>query len=181
MAQTFKEKYRRNRDTLEWYDALAVAVAAIALIFTFAVRIVQVDGSSMNPTLYNGERVLIATFLKPDYGDVVIIDSYIPYGKPLVKRVIGKAGDVIDIDFDKGIVYRNGEALEEPYTAEPTWTYESVEFPITVPDGCLFIMGDNRNNSKDSRDREIGCVDTRDVLGVALWRIMPFNKMGAVE
>lgn len=181
MAQTFKEKYRRNRDTLEWYDALAVAVAAIALIFTFAVRIVQVDGSSMNPTLYNGERVLIATFLKPDYGDVVIIDSYIPYGKPLVKRVIGKAGDVIDIDFDKGIVYRNGEALDEPYTAEPTWTYESVDFPITVPDGCLFIMGDNRNNSKDSRDREIGCVDTRDVLGVALWRIMPFNKMGAVE
>lgn len=181
MAQTFKEKYRRNCDTLEWYDALAVAVAAIALIFTFAVRIVQVDGSSMNPTLYNGERVLIGTFLKPDYGDVVIIDSYIPYGKPLVKRVIGKAGDTIDIDFDKGIVYRNGEALDEPYTAEPTWTYESVDFPITVPDGCLFIMGDNRNNSKDSRDREIGCVDTRDVLGVALWRIMPFSKMGAVE
>lgn len=181
MAQTFKEKYRRNRDMLEWYDALAVAVAAIALIFTFAVRIIQVDGSSMNPTLYNGERVLICTFLKPDYGDVVIIDSYIPYGKPLVKRVIGKAGDTIDIDFEQGIVYRNGEPLDEPYTAETTWTYESVNFPITVPDGCLFIMGDNRNNSKDSRDREIGCVDTRDVLGVALWRIMPFSKMGAVE
>lgn len=181
MARSFKERYRHNREVLEWYDALAVAVAVIALVLTFAVRIVQVDGSSMNPTLYNGERILIATFMQPDYGDVVIIDSYIPYGKPLVKRVIGKAGDTIDIDFEEGIVYRNGVALDEPYVAEPTWTFESVEFPITVPEGCLFIMGDNRNASKDSRDREIGCVDTRDVLGVALWRVMPFDKMGAIQ
>lgn len=181
MARALKDRYRRNRGTLEWYDALAVAVAAIAVVFTFAVRVVQVDGSSMNPTLYNGERILIATFLQPDYDDVVIIDSYIPYGKPLVKRVIGKAGDVIDIDFDSGVVYRNGEALDEPYTAEPTWTYESVDFPITVPEGCLFIMGDNRNNSKDSRDEEIGCVDSRDVLGVALYRVMPFDKIGAIQ
>ena len=143
MAQAFKERYRHNRETLEWYDALAVAVAVIALIFTFGVRIVQVDGSSMVPTLHNGERVLIGTFLQPDYGDVVVIDSYIPYGKPLVKRVIGKAGDTIDIDFDAGLVYRN--------------------------------------ESKDSRDAEIGCVDARDVLGVALWRVLPLDKMGAVE
>lgn len=181
MAQAFKERYRRNRETLEWYDALAVAVAVIALVFTFAVRIVQVDGSSMYPTLQNGERVLIGTFMQPDYGDIVVIDSYIPYGKPLVKRVIGKAGDTIDIDFDAGIVYRNGQALDEPYIAEPTRTYESVDFPITVPEGCLFLMGDNRNESKDSRDAEIGCVDTRDVLGVALWRVLPLNKIGAVE
>ena len=181
MAQAFKERYRHNRETLEWYDALAVAVVVIALIFTFGVRIVQVDGSSMVPTLHNGERVLIGTFLQPDYGDVVVIDSYIPYGKPLVKRVIGKAGDTIDIDFDAGIVYHNGEALDEPYIAEPTWTYESVDFPLTIPDGCLFLMGDNRNESKDSRDAEIGCVDARDVLGVALWRVLPLDKMGAVE
>ncbi|WP_300364194.1 signal peptidase I [uncultured Subdoligranulum sp.] len=181
LGTTFQKRYRRNKETLEWYDALAVAVAVIALVFTFVVRIVQVDGSSMVPTLADGERVVIASFLQPDYGDVVVIDGYIPYGKPLVKRVIGKAGDTIDIDFDAGIVYRNGEALDEPYTAEPTWMYESVSFPITVPDGCLFIMGDNRNNSRDSRDTEIGCVDTRDVLGVALWRVLPFSKMGAIE
>lgn len=176
-----KDRFRRNKGILEWYDALAVAVAVIALVFTFAVRIVQVDGSSMNPSLYSGERLLIATFLQPDYGDVVVTDSYIPYGKPLVKRVIGKAGDTIDIDFQTGVVYRNGQALSEPYTAEPTWTYEGVDFPLTVPDGCLFIMGDNRNNSKDSRDAEIGCVDIRDVLGVAIWRLMPFGGMGASE
>ena len=176
-----KKRYNRNKGILEWYDALAVAVAVIALIFTFVIRIVQVDGGSMNPSLFDGERILIATFLQPDYGDVVIIDSYIPYGKPLVKRVIGMAGDTIDIDFQTGIVYRNGQALSEPYTAEPTWTYEGVDFPLTVPEGCLFIMGDNRNNSKDSRDAEIGCVDTRDVLGVAIWRLLPFGKMGAAE
>ena len=176
-----KKRYNRNKGILEWYDALAVAVAVIALIFTFVIRIVQVDGSSMNPSLFDGERILIATFLQPDYGDVVIIDSYIPYGKPLVKRVIGMAGDTIDIDFQTGIVYRNGQAMSEPYTAEPTWTYECLNFPLTVPEGCLFIMGDNRNNSKDSRDAEIGCVDTRDVLGVAIWRLLPFGKMGAAE
>lgn len=181
MALPFKERYRRNKNTLEWYDAVAVAVAAIALVFTFCVRIVQVDGSSMNPTLYDGERVVINLLQPADYGDIVVIDSYIPYGKPLVKRVIGKAGDTIDIDFENGVVYRNGEALDEPYTAEPTWTYESVSFPVTVPEGCLFVMGDNRNHSKDSRDAEIGCVDARDVLGVAMWRVTPFDRMGAVE
>ena len=98
-----------------------------------------------------------------------------------LKAAMVQEGDTISIDFEAGIVYRNGEALEEPYIAEPTWTYESVNFPITVPEGCLFIMGDNRNNSKDSRDKDIGCVDTRDVLGVALWRIMPFGEIGAVE
>ena len=178
MARAIKDRYRRNRGILEWYDALAVAVAAIALVFTFGVRIVQVDGSSMNPTLYDGQRILIGALWQPDYGDVVVIDSYIPYGKPLVKRVIGKAGDTIDIDFTSGVVYRNGQALHEAYVAEPTWTYEGVSFPLTVPEGKLFIMGDNRNNSKDSRDAEIGCVDSRDVLGVALLRLPPFAEGG---
>ena len=167
MAMPFKDRYKRNKDILEWYDALAVAVAVIALVFTFGLRVVQVDGHSMQPTLLNGERLLMTPLKTPDYGDVVIVDSYIPYGKPLVKRVIGKAGDTIDIDFTAGIVYRNGEALDEPYTA--------------VPDNCLFLMGDNRNGSKDSRSTDIGCVDTRDILGTALWRILPFSKIGAVQ
>ena len=143
MAMPFKDRYKRNKDILEWYDALAVAVAVIALVFTFGLRVVQVDGHSMQPTLLNGERLLMTPLKTPDYGGVVIVDSYIPYGKPLVKRVIGKAGDTIDIDFTAGIVYRNGEALDEPYTAEPTYT--------------------------------------RDILGTALWRILPFSKIGAVQ
>ena len=181
MAMPFKDRYKRNKDILEWYDALAVAVAVIALVFTFGLRVVQVDGHSMQPTLLNGERLLMTPLKTPDYGDVVIVDSYIPYGKPLVKRVIGKGGDTIDIDFAAGIVYRNGVALDEPYTAEPTYLYESVDFPITVPDGCLFVMGDNRNNSTDSRDSRVGCVDERDIMGAAMLRILPFSKIGAAE
>lgn len=181
MAMPFKDRYKRNKDILEWYDALAVAVAVIALVFTFSIRVVQVDGHSMEPTLLNGERMLMTPLGEPDYGSVVIVDSYIPYGKPLVKRVIGKAGDTIDIDFANGIVYRNGTALDEPYIAEPTYTYEGTDFPLTVPENCLFVMGDNRNASKDSRSSEIGCVDTRDILGTALWRILPFSKIGAVQ
>ena len=95
--------------------------------------------------------------------------------------VIGKGGDTIDIDFAAGIVYRNGVAIDEPYTAEPTYLYESVDFPITVPDSCLFVMGDNRNNSTDSRDSRVGCVDERDIMGAAMLRILPFGKIGAAE
>ena len=95
--------------------------------------------------------------------------------------VIGKGGDTIDIDFAAGIVYRNGVALDEPYTAEPTYLYESVDFPITVPDGCLFLMGDNRNNSTDSRDTRVGCVDERDIMGAAVLRVLPFGKIGAAQ
>ena len=123
--ESFKKRYRRNKEALEWYDALAMAVAVIAIVFTFFVRIVKVDGHSMDPTLFNGERILINLMKQPDYGDIVVVDGYTSYGKPLVKRVIGKGGDTIDIDFAAGIVYRNGVALDEPYTAEPTYLYES--------------------------------------------------------
>ena len=181
MAASFKDRYRRNKETLEWYDALAVAVAVIAVVFTFFARIVKVDGHSMDPTLANGERILIGMLKDPDYGDIVVVDGYTSYSKPLVKRVIGKGGDTIDIDFTAGIVYRNGEALDEPYTAEPTYLQESVTFPITVPEGCLFVMGDNRNNSTDSRDTRVGCVDKQDIMGVAMLRILPFGKIGAGE
>ena len=157
MAASFKDRYRRNKETLEWYDALAMAVAVIALVFTFGVRIVKVDGHSMDPTLSNGERILINLLKKPDYDDIVVVD------------------------FTAGIVYRNGKALDEPYTAEPTYLYESVDFPITVPDGCLFLMGDNRNNSTDSRDTRVGCVDERDIMGAAVLRVLPFGKIGAAQ
>ena len=181
MAMPFKDRYKRNKDILEWYDALAVAVAVIALVFTFSLRVVQVDGRSLQPTLLTGERLLMTPLKTPDYGDVGIVDSYIPYGKPLVKRGIGKAGDTIDIDISVGIVYCDVDAMFEPYTAEPTYLYESVDFPITVPDGCLFLMGDNRNNSTDSRDVSVGCVDERDIMGAAVLRVLPFGKIGAAE
>ena len=92
MAASFKDRYRRNKETLEWYDALAMAVAVIALVFTFGVRIVKVDGHSMDPTLSNGERILINLLKKPDYDDIVVVDGYTEYGRPLVKRASARAG-----------------------------------------------------------------------------------------
>lgn len=181
MAIPFAKRYKRNKETLEWYDCLALSIVIIALVFTFCVRVVRVDGNSMVPSLLNEERILITGLGTLDYGDVVVVDSYTDYGRPLVKRVIGKAGDTIDIDFAAGIVYRNDIPLTEPYTAEPTWLFESVTFPVTVPQGRLFLMGDNRNNSTDSRDTRVGCVPVDDILGRALWRIMPFSKIGAIE
>ena len=94
-------------------------------------------------------------------------------GEPIVKRVIATEGQTVDIDFDAGVVYVDGAALEEPYTREPTWTQEGTEFPLTVPEGCVFVMGDNRNDSDDSRDSALGPVDTRCVLGRALLLAVP--------
>ena len=115
-------RVKANRGLLEWVDSIIFAIVILALVFTFGVRVVQVDGSSMNPGLVDGERLLLSSLpYEPEYGDVVVIDSYTGYGKLLIKRVIGKGGDVIDIDFEQGIVYRNGEALDEPYTADKTY------------------------------------------------------------
>jgi len=165
----FNRRYKRNKDALEWLEAVALAVVAVALVFTFGVRMIRVDGESMLPTLQDGERLLISSLpYEPAYGDIIIIDQYTEYGEPLVKRVIGIGGDTIDIDFQAGVVYRNGEPLDEPYTAEPTYLQESVTFPVTVPQGCLFVMGDNRNHSTDSRDTRVGFIDVRDVLGRVL-------------
>lgn len=182
MTSSFRKRYLKNRSFLEWYDEFVPCVVLVALVFTFVVRLVRVDGSSMKPTLIDDDRILITSCpYTPDYGDIVVIDSYIPHGRPLVKRVIGLAGDTIDIDFVNGVVYRNGAALDEPYTAAPTYSPEGMTFPLVVEEGTVFVMGDNRNESMDSRDPEIGLVDERDVLGKALFRLMPFSQMGALE
>lgn len=181
-AKSQKGRSRRNKEFLEWLDALVLSILVLALLFTFVVRPARVDGSSMLPSFLDGERVLAWQLgYTPQRGDVVVIDAYIPHGKTLIKRVIGVAGDTIDIDFHSGVVTRNGEVLHEPYIAEPTLLYESVDFPVTVPEGCIFVMGDNRNNSKDSRDADIGFVDARDVLGKVVFRLSPLNRIGVIS
>ena len=181
MGAAFKARYRRNKETLEWYDALAMAVAIIALVFTFGVRIVKVDGHSMDHTLSDGERILINLLKVPDYGDIVVVDGYTDYGKPLVKRVIAKGGDTICIDYETGTVAVNGEVLREDYIAEPTYLGYDVEFPYTVPEGTVFVMGDNRNNSLDSRSSYVGCIDERDILGKVLLCFLPVSDFGVVK
>ncbi|MDR3982640.1 MAG: signal peptidase I [Dysosmobacter sp.] len=172
-----EKKQTAGRGAYEWVQALVCSVLTVVLIFTFAVRIVRVSGESMRETLQDQDMlVVLNNWLCGGYepGDIVILQRDDFYGgEPIVKRVIATEGQTVDIDFDAGVVYVDGAALEEPYTREPTWTQEGTEFPLTVPEGCVFVMGDNRNDSDDSRDSALGPVDTRCVLGRALLLAVP--------
>ncbi len=172
----------RGQGMLEWYEALISAALVLVLVFSFVFRIIQVDGSSMVPTLTNGDKLIVwGAGYTPERGDVVIVDSYTTYGKPLVKRVIAKGGDTISIDYETGTVTVNGEVLQEDYIAEPTYLGYDVEFPYTVPEGTVFVMGDNRNQSLDSRSSYIGCIDEQDILGKVLVCFLPFADFGVVK
>ena len=172
-----EKKQTAGRGAYEWVQALVCSVLTVVLIFTFAVRIVRVSGESMRETLQDQDMlVVLNNWLCGGYeqGDIVILQRDDFYGgEPIVKRVIATEGQTVDIDFHAGVVYVDGTALEEPYTREPTWTQEGTEFPLTVPEGCVFVMGDNRNDSDDSRDSALGPVDTRCVLGRALLLAVP--------
>ena len=166
----------RGQGMLEWYEALISAALVLVLIFSFFFRIIQVDGSSMVPTLVNGDKLIVwGAGYTPQRGDVVIVDSYTSYGKPLVKRVIAKGGDTVSIDYATGTVAVNGEVLQEDYIAEPTYLGYDVTFPYTVPEGTVFVMGDNRNESLDSRSSYVGCIDERDILGKVLLCFLPVS------
>lgn len=172
----------KNIATLEWFDALIFSLAFVSVLLIFFVRTVNVDGTSMQPTLMDGEQlVAVSIGYSPKRGDIVVVDSYINFGKPLVKRVIAVGGDTIDIDFDTGDVYINGEIIDEPYIAAPTTRAYDVTFPLTVPQGQVFLMGDNRLYSKDSRHSDIGLIDERDILGKVVLRLMPIQKAGLIE
>lgn len=176
-----KEREQKNQNLLEWYDSLIFALIVLVVVFTFVVRVVAVSGNSMVPTLHWGDRLLIqSTFYTPKKGDVVVLDGYTNLGKPLVKRIIACEGDTVGLDTEKGLVYVNGQALEEPYTAEPTYEAGDMAGQVTVPEGCVFVMGDNRNHSTDSRFSDVGFVDSRDILGRVLLRIFPIGQFGGI-
>lgn len=158
---------------------LAVIIIVLLLFF----RVVIVSGSSMYDTLVNGDYLLLISnmfYREPEAGDIVVISKEsFDNGEPIVKRVIATEGQTVDIDFEAGVVYVDGVALDEPYTYTPTNTSGGVEFPLTVEEGCIFVMGDNRNKSRDSRYLELGLVDTREVLGKAVLIMFPGDPDGA--
>ena len=152
---------------------LAVLVILLLLVF----RMVVVSGTSMNMTLLEGDYLLLLSntfYHNPQQGDIIVVskDSF-DDGAAFVKRVIATEGQTVDIDFEAGIVYVDGVALEEPYTNTPTNTNGGMEFPLVVQEGCVFAMGDNRNISKDSRYPDIGHVDRREILGKAIFILFP--------
>ena len=172
-----------GKDMYDWVQCLIVALIICVVFFAFFVRIIDVVGTSMNPTLNNSDKMLVSgLFYKPKVGDVVVFkkDEYNP-NKALVKRVIAVEGQEINIDFDKGIVYIDGQPIQEDYIAELTKTKEDFIGPKTVPEGCVFVMGDNRNMSTDSRKTEIGMVDTRLILGKAYMVIYPLSEFRVIK
>ena len=173
-----KKKYSLTNLVYDSVSILVTSMVLIAILFTFVVRFVGVDGDSMNPTLHDNDWLIVSAVNKEiEHGDIIISTQPNSFNEPLVKRVIAKGGQTVDIDFLKGEVFVDGVKLDEPYIAEPTHTTEGVSFPIIVPEGKLFVMGDNRNESSDSRSPMVGCVDERYVLGVVKYRVAPeFTK-----
>ena len=175
--QEQEKQTAKGRDLYKWVQSLVGSVLVVVAIFTFVIRMMGVDGHSMLNTLQHGDRLLVVnSMLYHDYqyGDIVILRKNGVFDDdPIVKRVIAVEGQTVDIDFAEGIVYVDGEALEEDYIREPTYTAEGTEFPLTVPEGSIFVMGDNRNGSSDSRDYRLGTVDTRYVIGKAAFLIFP--------
>lgn len=165
---------------LSVFDLVSVVMSSfiiIAVVFTFMFRLVGVDGESMTNTLQPGDWLLTTQESSYEPGDIVVIVQDTYFHEPLIKRVIAKGGQTVDIDYNTGTVYVDGVALEEPYVKEDYIVEKGDyrEFPYTVPEGHLFCMGDNRNGSTDSRSTLVGAIDERQILGKAVVRILPFG------
>ena len=165
----------------EWVQTLICSVLAVVLLFTFVGRVVVVDGESMRETLQDHDLVLLlndALCREYEAQDIIVLSKEtFENGSPIVKRVIATEGQTVEIDFNAGIVYVDGVMLEEPYTREPTWTEEGVDFPLTVPENHVFVLGDNRKSCSDSR--LWGCISKNDIKAKALFCYFPFNKIKA--
>ncbi len=189
------EKSDWKKDLLSYLHDMVFLIAGILLAFLLIFRIVVVSGDSMHDTLVDGDYLLLLSnvfYRTPKQGDIVVIaKTGYDNDAAIVKRIIATEGQTVDIDFEQGIVYVDNQPLDEPYVYSPTTIQEGVSFPLTVDKGCIFVLGDNRRVSKDSRNPEIGQIDTREILGKVIFLIFPgshsgdiprnFNRIGGIS
>jgi signal peptidase I len=187
------EKSKTRMELYDWLQCIVSAIICGIFIFVFVGRTIGVDGTSMMYTLHNNDRVIMSNlFYSPKKGDIVVFQAASDAfgGTPLVKRVIATAGQTIDIDFQNGNVTIDGVLQYEPYIAELTTARLNFTGPVTVPEGYVFVMGDNRNHSSDSRDLRVGLVDTRYILGRVMMVLIPgdnkdyprdWNRIGVIH
>ena len=187
--QTPEEKAPRKpgEDLFYWLGALVGAIVVLTLVFSFLGRLTRVDGHSMDPTLAHNEMMLVWSLgYQPRRGDIVVLNKTSTdfLGKrAIVKRVIALGGDTVDIDYENSVVYLNGQPLDEPYLGEPmSWPgspyMQRTHFEI--PEGSVFVMGDNRNNSTDSRDEQLGAVEEEFILGRVFAILWPLDQLGLI-
>ena len=193
---------QKDKETRSWQQSILLYVydlmcmlLVVMLLFLVVFRVILVTGDSMFATLWDGDYLLLVSELfcgDPEPGDIVVISKQsFDEGKPIVKRVIATEGQTVDIDFESGTVYVDGKALREPYIHNETTNEEGAEFPLTVAENCIFVLGDNRAVSLDSRSPRIGQIDRREVLGKALCLMLPgthhgqllpdYSRIGAVS
>ncbi|MEH2934625.1 signal peptidase I [Acutalibacter sp. JLR.KK004] len=169
---------------LEWVETIVFAIMLVSIVFTFAARVITVDGRSMEPTYQHGDRVLVSGFAgEIGRGDVVIIVHALQ--EPIIKRVVATEGQVVDFDPAAGELTVDGTpvkgeafGLENGITFVPDAPGQVLDFPQTVPENCVFVLGDNRGNSTDSRFLSVGMVDHRNILGKVVFNLYPFSKLG---
>lgn len=194
---TEKEKEPRSwqQNVLLYVHDLMCMLFVVMLLFLVVFRVILVTGDSMFSTLWDGDYLLLVSELfcgDPEPGDIVVISkASFDNGSPIVKRVIATEGQTVDIDFASGTVYVDGKALREPYIHNETTNEEGTVFPLTVAENCIFVLGDNRAVSLDSRSPQIGQIDRREVLGKALFLMIPgthhgqllpdYSRIGAVN
>ena len=164
----------------DWVQSVVVAIVALCAVFTFVLRPVRVEGDSMLPTLSDGDWLLLSAFdLNPEYGEIIVSTqpNRTSSGEPVIKRVIATEGQTVDIDFTRGVVTVDGVVLNEPYIKDLTHRSFDVDFPLVVPEGTVFAMGDNRNDSLDSRTTRIGFINEKYILGSVKLRMYPFESI----
>lgn len=175
-----------SADLYSWLQALTFALLILIVLFTFFGRVIGVDGNSMFSTLHDHDMLLLrCVAYEPEQGDVIVLNKpFADISSPIVKRVIATGGQTVSIDYNTSTVYVDGIPLDEPYIHEFMYQPASPYMQQTewvIPEGSIFVMGDNRNASSDSRDDRLGIIDTRYVLGKAVCILFPFSRIGSIS